>query len=235
MGNLNRRNDEDAPHFDAARIFSTRPANEDVVLVVRMMSGADLNLLDLDPATVNIHDVAYGVSREPRWNGQTRVMDEDELPLVVEQHQHICDLIYGEMFPGAPAAERLWNKIHDTPETLVKDLCAPVKVWLGAGRYKELEHGIERGFRVAFGLPAEVPEEWEIRRKIVDRRAAFNEALHFMGWEFDYAIKECGEHEIWFPIFDMGIWTPRIARLNFLSRVRDLQDKMKLEGVAIHG
>ena len=219
----------DVEAFDDERAFSTRPADGADNLVLRMMSGADIDLCNLDPATIDLNDFAFGVARETRWNGQTRVMDEDEHAMVVGQHLHICDLIYGEMFPDAGPAERLSNKVHDAAETLVKDLCAPVKIWIGPGRYRVLEHTVDRGFRVSIGLGAETPPEWERRRKIVDRRAAFNEALHFMGWDLDFTIKECGRHELWMPIFDMGIWTPRQARITFLERVSELQAQMKDE------
>ena len=49
----------------------------------RMLSGRRLDLLDPSPLDIEIADIAHGLARVARWNGQTRVSAAARLVAVI--------------------------------------------------------------------------------------------------------------------------------------------------------
>ena len=77
----------------------------------RMLSGRRLDLLDPSPLDIEIEDIAHGLSRVARWNGQT----QGAYAFSVAQHSLLVDEIVGLIEPQAGAPLRLAALLHDAP------------------------------------------------------------------------------------------------------------------------
>ena len=84
----------------------------------RMLSGRRLDLLDPSPLDIEIEDIAHGLARVARWNGQT-IGDH---AFSVAQHVLLVEEIAGDRNPGWPARWRLAALLHDAPEYVIGDL-----------------------------------------------------------------------------------------------------------------
>ncbi|MCI5047584.1 MAG: HD family hydrolase [Aquisalinus sp.] len=144
----------------------------------RMLSGRRLNILDPSPLDIEIEDIAHGLARVARWNGQTL----GTLPFNVAHHSVIVEDICVQLKPGWPVKWRLAALLHDAPEYVIGDVISPFKAALGA-KYKQVERGLERAVHVRFGLPADLPEAIEKNIKRADRACAFFEACQIAGFE----------------------------------------------------
>ncbi|HUF56117.1 MAG TPA: HD family hydrolase [Thermohalobaculum sp.] len=143
----------------------------------RMLSGRRLDLLDPSPLDIEIEDIAHGLARVARWNGQT-VGDH---PWSVAQHSLLVERLSVRLRPRAALAERLAALLHDAPEYVIGDMISPFKAALGLD-YRAFEHRLAAAVHIRFGLPAELPAEWERRIKRADRLAAWFEATQLAGF-----------------------------------------------------
>ncbi|MEQ9144166.1 MAG: HD family hydrolase [Parvibaculaceae bacterium] len=143
----------------------------------RMLSGRRLDLLDPSPFDVEIEDIAHGLARVARWNGQT-IGDE---PFSVAEHSVLVEDICHRLRPGWPAKWRLAALLHDAPEYVIGDMISPFKAALGFD-YKAFEHKLERAIHLRFGLPADLPKTVETLIKRADRVSAFLEATQLAGF-----------------------------------------------------
>ena len=66
----------------------------------RMLSGRRLDLLDPSPLDIEIADIAHGLARVARWNGQTKGTH----PFSVAQHSLVVERIVQEMRSGLSRA-----------------------------------------------------------------------------------------------------------------------------------
>lgn len=144
----------------------------------RMLSGRRLDLLDPSPFDVEIEDIAHGLSRVARWNGQTR----GDWPFSVAQHSLVVEAIASRLAPQAPAADRLAALLHDAPEYVVGDLISPFKAVIG-DPYRGVEARIARAVHLRFGLPAEPAAECLRLIKTADQAAAYMEAVTLAGFD----------------------------------------------------
>ncbi len=153
----------------------------------RMLSGRRLDLLDPSPVDVEIEDIAHGIARVARWNGQT----SGPLPFNVAQHSLIVEEFCGELKPGWPVKWRLAALLHDGPEFVIGDMISPFKAQLGE-QYKVIERRLQQAIHLRFGLPADLPETVEKTIKRADRASAYFEATQLAGFEFAEARKFFG-------------------------------------------
>ncbi len=143
----------------------------------RMLSGRRLDLLDPSPLNVEIEDIAHGLARVARWNGQTtgaHAFSVAEHSLLVEDLVRRID----------PDTERRWLMaalLHDAPEYVIGDIISPFKTVLGDG-YKAVEHRILEAIHTRFGLPARLPASVTRLIKRADKAAAFLEATQLAGF-----------------------------------------------------
>jgi 5'-nucleotidase len=149
----------------------------------RMLSGRRLDLLDPDPADIEIEDIAHGLARVARWNGQTF----GPHAFSVAQHSLIVDEIAGGRHPDWPARWRLAALLHDAPEYVVGDLISPFKNAIGLD-YKQLELRLLTAIYARFKLPPELPEAVRTEIKACDRIAAFYEATMLAGFAQEEAV-----------------------------------------------
>ena len=70
----------------------------------RMLSGRRLDLLDPSPRDIEIEDIAHGLARVARWNGQT----VGEHAFSVAQHALLVEEIATAMQPGPERAAGGW-------------------------------------------------------------------------------------------------------------------------------
>lgn len=143
-----------------------------------MLSGRRLDLLDPSPVDVEIEDIAHGLARVARWNGQTA----GPLPFTVAQHSLIVESLCMQMKPGWPARWRLAALLHDAPEFVIGDMISPFKAALGE-HYKRIERRLQEAIHLRFGLPAVLPETVERTIKRADKASAFFEATQLAGFD----------------------------------------------------
>ncbi len=143
----------------------------------RMLSGRRLDLLDPSAFDVEIEDIAHGLSRVARWNGQT----SGEWSFSVAQHCLLVEDLVGRFKPGTPRPLRLAALLHDAPEYVIGDLITPFKAAVGFD-YKDLEERLMRAIHLRFGLPAEPPIAAQKLIKRADRAAAYLEATQLAGF-----------------------------------------------------
>src|SRR5215467_6679979 len=93
----------------------------------RMLSGRRLDLLDPSPLDIEIEDIAHGLARVARWNGQTK----GEHAFSVAQHSVLVEYFLGELWPTTTTADRLGALLHDAPEYVIGDMISPFKTALG--------------------------------------------------------------------------------------------------------
>jgi uncharacterized protein len=143
----------------------------------RMLSGRRLDLLDPSPMDVEIGDIAHGLARVARWNGQTR----GDYIFSVAQHSLLVEKIAGALDPSLGRAERLFLLLHDAPEYVIGDMISPFKAVVGDA-YKSVENRILSAILLRFSLPAN-PSSATLRLcKRADHAAAFFEAVHLAGF-----------------------------------------------------
>ena len=77
----------------------------------RMLSGRRLDLLDPSPLDIEIADIAHGLARVARWNGQT----VGAHIFSVAQHTLLVETVLRHEMPRADERMRLAALLHDAP------------------------------------------------------------------------------------------------------------------------
>lgn len=152
-----------------------------------MLSGRRLDLLDPSPLDIEIEDIAHGLARVARWNGQT----EGEHAFTVAEHSVVVTDICRRLRPDWPRKWQLAALLHDAPEYVIGDMISPFKAALGLD-YKAFEERLARAIHLRFGLPARLPQEVEKVIKRADRACAFLEAIQIAGFDEPEAVKIFG-------------------------------------------
>jgi uncharacterized protein len=142
----------------------------------RMLSGRRLDLLHPSPLDVEIEDIAHGLARVARWNGQTA----GDWAFSVAEHSLLVEDILGRIGP-ATRAERLAALLHDAPEYVIGDMISPFKAALGYD-YRAFEERLAAAVHIRFGLPAAPPAALKARIKRADRACAWFEATQLAGF-----------------------------------------------------
>jgi 5'-deoxynucleotidase YfbR-like HD superfamily hydrolase len=153
----------------------------------RMLSGRRLDLLEPSPLDIEIEDIAHGLARVARWNGQTR----GSHAFSVAQHSVLVERLVVELSPRLSREARLMALLHDAPEYVVGDLISPFKAAIGIN-YKELELKLQATIHLRFGLPALVPKPLAALFKKADHLSAYYEASQLAGFEEPVARKLFG-------------------------------------------
>ena len=143
----------------------------------RMLSGRRLDLLDPSPLDIEIEDIAHGLARVARWNGQT----QGDHTFSVAEHSLLVEAIVADLAPAASSSDRLAALLHDAPEYVIGDLISPFKAALSLD-YKNFEARLLAAIHRRFGLPAELPEETNTLVKRADKIAAYYEAEGLAGF-----------------------------------------------------
>jgi 5'-deoxynucleotidase YfbR-like HD superfamily hydrolase len=152
-----------------------------------MLSGRRLDLLDPSPLDVELDDIAHGLARVARWNGQT----DGAHIFSVAQHSLLVEVLARQKVPRLDRRARLTVLLHDAPEYVVGDMISPFKAVIGDS-YKAVEKRLLGAIHLRFGLPARLPEDLTALIKTADRNAAWLEATKLAGFEEEEARKFFG-------------------------------------------
>ena len=147
-----------------------------------MLSGRRLDLLDPRPEAIEISDIAHGLARVARWNGQTLGTHA----FSVAQHALLVEALVREQVRDASADLLRAALLHDAPEYVIGDLISPFKAALGLD-YKTFEGRLLGAIHRRFGLPSTLPEDWTHAIKVADRAAAWWEATRLAGFSIEEA------------------------------------------------
>lgn len=143
----------------------------------RMLSGRRLDLLDPSPLDVEINDIAHGLARVARWNGQTY----GEHAYSVAQHSLLVEQIFGQLHPSATPKERLMALLHDAAEYVIGDIISPFKAVMG-GKYIEIEERLQQAIHLRFSLPVAIDGKMRRLIKVADQITAYYEAKTLAGF-----------------------------------------------------
>jgi 5'-deoxynucleotidase YfbR-like HD superfamily hydrolase len=154
----------------------------------RMLSGRRLDLLDPSPLDIEVEDIAHGLARVARWNGQT----DGEHAFSVAQHSVLVEEIAAELEPKLERRFRLAALIHDAPEYVIGDLISPFKAALALD-YRAFEAKLLAAIHLRFGLPAELPDPVAKLIKRADKIAAYYEASCLAGFSRNEARRFFGQ------------------------------------------
>ncbi len=188
----------------------------------RMLSGRRLDLLNPSPDDVAIEDIAHGLARVARWNGQT----VGEHAFTVAQHALLVEGIASSLSPELEAEWQLAALLHDAAEYVIGDLISPFKAAIGLD-YKAFENRLLAAIHASFAVPYPLPDAITDLIKRSDRIAAYHEATRLAGFDRQ-------EAEVYFgpvvglpaPLADalagLAPMTAHDAQAAFLARYRDL-------------
>ena len=186
----------------------------------RMLSGRRLDLLEPSPLDIEIEDIAHGLARVARWNGQT----SGSHAFSVAQHSLAVLAIFDHLWPTATPAQRMTVLLHDAPEYVIGDMISPFKAIVG-GDYKEVEARLQTAIHLRFSLPATTPAQLKDRIKRADMIAAFYEAIMLAGFEEDEAVRFFGRPRGITP--DVANFVPALsndAQAQFIDAFNEIED-----------
>jgi 5'-deoxynucleotidase YfbR-like HD superfamily hydrolase len=185
-----------------------------------MLSGRRLDLLDPSPLDIEIEDIAHGLARVARWNGQTHGAHI----FSVAQHTLLVEAVLRQQMPRVDHSIRLAAMLHDAPEYVIGDMISPFKVVIG-GSYKAVEKRLLAAIHLRFGLPATLPAEVTQLIKAADMGAAYLEATHLAGFGAAEARRLFGRDPKLPPATEKDYvtpWSAGRAEKQFLARFRAL-------------
>lgn len=148
----------------------------------RMLSGRRLDLLNPSPGDIEIADIAHGLARVARWNGQTTGAHA----FSVAQHVLVVEDIAHALNPDWPAQWRLAALLHDAAEYVIGDLISPFKTAIGLD-YKAFELRLLDAIYHRFDVPLPLPAELAAAIKRADTIAAYFEATCLAGFSKEEA------------------------------------------------
>jgi 5'-deoxynucleotidase YfbR-like HD superfamily hydrolase len=182
-----------------------------------MLSGRRLDLLDPSPFDVEIEDIAHGLARVARWNGQTR----GPHAYSVAQHSVLVEDLALRLEPRLEPRWRLGLLLHDAPEYVIGDMISPFKAVMG-GAYKEIEARLAGAIHLRFGLPATLPADIHKLAKRADLISAYFEAVELAGFTVAEANRIFGRPRGFPDRLDIVPVATDAAETQFLARFTEL-------------
>jgi 5'-deoxynucleotidase YfbR-like HD superfamily hydrolase len=198
----------------------TSPGKSSARAWQRMLSGRRLDLLDPSPLDIEVTDIAHGLARVARWNGQTSGPNI----FSVAQHTLLVEAVLRKQTPRIDHRVRLAAMLHDAPEYVIGDMISPFKAVIG-GSYKLVEKRLLSAIHIRFGLPALLPAEIEQQIKAADMGAAYLEATHLAGFGEAEAKRLFGRDPKLPPAIQadyVSPWSATKAEKQFLARFKAL-------------
>lgn len=136
------------------------------------VSGKKIDVTNPDPSTIDITDIAWALSRMPRFSGHTIPY----VPYTVAQH---CIQVMKELAPHGPKVQ-LYGLLHDAAEAYINDLPSPVKhIPEIHAVISKLEDKLMSTIYTALGIVPPTGEE-EATVKLADKHQQAVEAYNFM-------------------------------------------------------
>jgi 5'-deoxynucleotidase YfbR-like HD superfamily hydrolase len=184
----------------------------------RMLSGRRLDLLDPSPLDIEIGDIAHGLARVARWNGQT----EGAHIFSVAQHSLLAEMIARQH--RLDRSRHLAVLLHDAPEYVIGDMISPFKAVIGDA-YKAVEARLLAAIHLRFGLPPALPADLVSLIKACDRSAAYLEATRLAGFSASEARRFFGPAPKFSAVIERDYLTPwpaDVAQARYLERFEKL-------------
>jgi len=184
-----------------------------------MLSGRRLDLLDPSPLDVEMEDIAHGLARVARWNGQTMGAHI----FSVAQHCLLVEIIARQR-SRLDRQGRLTVLLHDAPEYVIGDMISPFKAVIGDS-YKAVEKRLLAAIHLRFGLPTKLPDALQNLIKAADRSAAYLEATRLAGFADDEARKFFGPPPKFSATLErdyLSPWSAGTAQTRFRERFEKL-------------
>ncbi len=185
-----------------------------------MLSGRRLDLLDPSPLDVEIDDIAHGLARVARWNGQTKGTNI----FSVAQHTLLVEAVARAKTPRLDRTQRLALVLHDAPEYVIGDMISPFKVVIGDS-YKAVEKRLLAAIHLRFGLPPEMPDDVIRMVKAADLGAAYFEATRLAGFDAAEARRFFGKPPVFSPALErdyLNPWPAEVAQERYRERLTAL-------------
>jgi uncharacterized protein len=185
-----------------------------------MLSGRRLDLLDPSSLDIEIEDIAHGLARVARWNGQT----SGAHIFSVAQHSLLVEALARARVPRLDRGRRLAVLLHDSPEYVIGDMISPFKVVIGDA-YKSVERRLLEAIHRRFGLPVKSASELERLIKISDRSAAYLEATRLAGFSATEARRLFGRPPVIAAAFERDYlkpWPAEAAQTRYIERFKSL-------------
>jgi uncharacterized protein len=187
----------------------------------RMLSGRRLDLLTPSPDDIEIEDIAHGLARVARWNGQTTGAHA----FSVAQHSMIVTRIVEAKNPRFGSLELSAALLHDAPEYVIGDLISPFKAAIGLD-YKAFETRLLNAIYLRFGIPETVANAVKVEIKRADHIAAFYEATRLAGFGTAEAEDFFGKPDILSDLENeldhLEPWPAETVQQRFLERFAQL-------------
>ncbi|MGI9372062.1 MAG: YfbR-like 5'-deoxynucleotidase [Hyphomicrobiales bacterium] len=187
----------------------------------RMLSGRRLDLLDPSPLDIEIEDIAQGLARVARWNGQTLSAHAYS----VAEHSLLVEALCSHLQPELDRKCRLAALLHDAPEYVIGDMISPFKNALGLD-YKAFETRLEEAIHIRFEIPPRLPTDIKKLIKRADKISAYLEATQLAGFAVEEAEKFFGRPKSLngFPAERLELQPLPVAQAQekFLSKFRQL-------------
>ena len=168
-----------------------------------MLSGRRLDLLDPSALDIEVEDIAHGLARVARWNGQT----VGAHIFSVAQHTLLVEAVARARRPRLGRLSRLAIVLHDAPEYVIGDMISPFKAVIG-DTYKAVEARLLAAIHLRFGLPAARGADLDTLVKAADRGAAFLEATRLAGFAETEARRFFGPPPKLSPALERDYLTP---------------------------
>jgi 5'-deoxynucleotidase YfbR-like HD superfamily hydrolase len=183
-----------------------------------MLSGRRLDLLDPSPMDIEIEDIAHGLARVARWNGQTI----GEHAFSVAQHSVVVEEIVAHVQPDIEPRWRLAALLHDASEYVIGDMISPFKAALGVD-YRTFEDRLETAIHIRFGLPAKTPAPIKKLIKQADRACAYFEATQLAGFAIPEGLQLFGEPPAGYAL-TIEPWPAQLAQARYVQRFHVLSE-----------
>jgi len=186
----------------------------------RMLSGRRLDLLDPSPLDVEIEDIAHGLARVARWNGQT----SGTYIFSVAQHTLLVEAIARARSPRLDRKRRLAILLHDAPEYVIGDMISPFKAVIGDS-YKSVEARLLAAIHIRFGLEVKRTEDLNRLLKASDMGAAYLEATTLAGFAEEEAKRFFGPPPKLSSALERDYltpWSAKVAETRLRERLESL-------------
>lgn len=185
-------------------------------IYIRTYTGVEFDLLNPTPDMVRLEDIAWSIAKLQRFTGHCRGYNNGQDYSVAEHS------VLGAQTLSLPENQELAFQylMHDAHEAYTNDVSSPAKEAmrklsreLGVPCVWDMfERRIECVVRERFGLPHDL----DPRVKEIDRRMGTTEK-----WYLSYPVGREDSAER-FTLTTPRCWTPREARVHFLSAFKDL-------------
>lgn len=198
----------------------SKPSARETRAWQRMLSGRRLDLLDPSPLDIEIEDIAHGLARVARWNGQTHGAHI----FSVAQHTLLVEEVMRAQSPRVDQQAGLAALLHDAPEYVIGDMISPFKAVIG-GAYKVVEQRLLAAIHIRFGLPPTLEPALIRQIKAADCGAAYLEATRLAGFTEAEARRLFGKDPDLPPQVEAAFvtpWSAGKAAKQFLARFRML-------------